>query len=174
MDNSNLSNIRRFNKIDNQVSLVKFLIYTLFGLILFVIISFDWQNFQLFPIAQCGGGIPTSTSHRTRASIDLQTPTYLQGELLFKANCTACHRIHEKLVGPALERLSDKYDKKWLYSFIRNSQEMIEEGDPSAVQIFNEYKGSVMTAFPTLSDRDIDAILEYIEVESTTVIIALP
>ncbi|MFK7907903.1 MAG: c-type cytochrome [Chitinophagales bacterium] len=172
MSKTHLSDIRRFNKIANQISLVKFLIYTLFGLMLFVLISFDWQNYQLFPMGQCGGGI--RTSYTVEASEELKTPTYFKGETIFKANCTACHRVQGKLVGPALAGISDKYEKEWLYKWIRNSQEMVKEGDPNAVKIFNEYNGSVMTAFPTLSDRDIDAVLEYIEVEDTAFEAPLP
>ena len=91
---------------------------------------------------------------------------YKSGETLFKANCTSCHKVHDKLVGPALAGVYDKYDTEWLYSWIRNSQEMVNAGDPDAVAIFNEYNGSVMTAFPRLTNEDIDAVLQYIRVET--------
>jgi len=37
-------------------------------------------------------------------------------------------------------------------------------GDRDAIAIFNEYNGSVMSAFPQLSDTQIDDILYYTEV----------
>lgn len=95
-----------------------------------------------------------------------EDPVYKSGETLFKANCTSCHKVHDKLVGPALAGVYDKYDTEWLYSWIRNSQEMVNAGDPDAVKIFNEYNGSVMTAFPRLTNEDIDAVLQYIRVET--------
>lgn len=93
-------------------------------------------------------------------------PTYKSGETIFKANCTSCHKVGEKLIGPALAGVYDKYDKEWLYSWIRNSQEMVNSGDADAVAIFNEYNGSVMTAFPGLTNEDIDNVLQYIKVET--------
>ncbi|MFK7906293.1 MAG: c-type cytochrome [Chitinophagales bacterium] len=94
-----------------------------------------------------------------------EDPVYLKGETIFKANCTSCHKINGKLVGPALAGVYDKYDTEWLYSWIKNSQAMVKAGDPDAVKIFNEYNGSVMTAF-NLSNEEIDAVLQYIKVET--------
>lgn len=83
------------------------------------------------------------------------------GKTLFNANCAACHKLYKKGVGPALFGVGDKYDKEWLYKWIRNSQEFIKSGDPQAIAIFEENNQSVMTAFPALSDTDIDNILAY-------------
>lgn len=85
------------------------------------------------------------------------------GEALFKGNCASCHKVHEKLVGPALTGVSEKYEREWLYPWIKNSQKMIKSGDERALAIYNEYNQSVMTAFPTLANSDIDNILAYID-----------
>ena len=52
-------------------------------------------------------------------------------------------------------------DKEWLYTWIKNSPGMIADGDPYAVKIYAEYNQAAMTAFPTLSDQDVDDILAY-------------
>ena len=83
------------------------------------------------------------------------------GEALFKANCAACHKLYKKATGPALFQVGDKYEKKWLYSWIKNSQEMVKSGDAQANAIFKEYNGAVMTSFPQLSNTDIDNIIAY-------------
>jgi mono/diheme cytochrome c family protein len=83
------------------------------------------------------------------------------GEALFKANCAACHKLYKKAVGPALYQVGDKYERDWLYRWVRNSQELVQAGDAQAVAIFNEYNQSVMTAFPALSNADIDNIIAY-------------
>lgn len=83
------------------------------------------------------------------------------GEDLFKANCAACHKLDKKAVGPALRGVSDKYDRDWMYKWIQNSQALIGAGDPLAVKLFEENNKSVMTAFPALSETDIDNILAY-------------
>jgi len=83
------------------------------------------------------------------------------GESLFKSNCAACHKLDKKGVGPALRNVDEKYDREWLYKWIKNSQGLIKSGDSKAVALFKEYNNSVMTSFPGLSNEDIDNILSY-------------
>jgi len=83
------------------------------------------------------------------------------GKKLFNANCAACHKLNKRAVGPALKGVSSKYDKEWLYSWIKNSTAMVKSGDTQAVAIYEEYNGSVMTSFPQLSTEDIDNIIAY-------------
>ncbi len=96
------------------------------------------------------------------------TSTYAQedgdvvaGETLFKANCAACHKLDKKGVGPALRGVADKYDRDWLYKWIKDSQGLIKSGDALAAEIFAANNNSVMTSFPALSNADIDNILAY-------------
>jgi mono/diheme cytochrome c family protein len=90
-----------------------------------------------------------------------------KGKSLFNANCAACHKLDKKMTGPALRhveaRLADEQglDRVWLYAWIRNSAGVIKSGDAYANKIYNEYGGAAMTAFPQLSDKDIDDILAY-------------
>ena len=83
------------------------------------------------------------------------------GKCLFNANCAACHQLNRKAVGPALSVVTEKYDKEWLYSWIRNGTQMIKDGDPQAVAIWEEYNRAVMTNYPQFSDEQIDNILAY-------------
>ena len=83
------------------------------------------------------------------------------GKKLFNANCAACHKLNKKAVGPALKGVSAKYDREWLYSWIKNSSAMIKAGDAQAVAIWEEYNKVAMNAFPQLSNTDIDNILAY-------------
>ena len=83
------------------------------------------------------------------------------GKKLFNANCAACHKLNKRAVGPALKGVSSKYDKEWLYSWIKNSTAMVKSGDAQAVAIYEEYNKSVMTSFPQLSNEDIDNIIAY-------------
>jgi cytochrome c2 len=86
-----------------------------------------------------------------------------EGEKLFKANCTSCHDLNEKVVGPALKDVDKRHSEAWLIKWVKNSQAMIKAGDPEAVKISNEYAGSVMTAFPQLSEAQIKSIFEYVK-----------
>ena len=83
------------------------------------------------------------------------------GKKLFKSNCASCHKLDKKLVGPALTGVTDKYSEEWLTKWIRNNAELRASGDEDAIAIFEEYNGSVMSAFPMLSDQDILDILQY-------------
>lgn len=85
----------------------------------------------------------------------------VEGKKLFNANCAACHQLNRKMTGPALAGVGDKYEREWLYQWIKNSSAMVKSGDERAVAIYNEYNGSVMTSFPLLSDADMDNIIAY-------------
>jgi len=89
------------------------------------------------------------------------------GKALFNTNCASCHKLDRKMTGPALryveKRLAEDegLDREWLYSWIRNSSAMIKSGDAYAVKIYEEYNKSAMTAYPQLTNADIDNILAY-------------
>ena len=83
------------------------------------------------------------------------------GKKIFKAQCAACHKLDKKLVGPALGDVTTRRTEEWLLKWIRNNAELRASGDKDAIAIFEEYNGSVMTAFENLSDQDIKDILAY-------------
>ena len=83
------------------------------------------------------------------------------GKALFNTNCAACHQLNRKAVGPALRGASEKYDREWLYKWIKNGTQMIKDGDPQAVAIWEEYNRAVMTNYPQFSNEQIDNILAY-------------
>ena len=89
------------------------------------------------------------------------------GKTLFNANCAACHKLDKKMTGPALRHVENRLlndeglDKQWLYAWIRNSASVIKSGDTYANKIYEEYNRAAMTAYPQLSDTDIENILAY-------------
>ncbi len=87
-----------------------------------------------------------------------------KGEELFKSLCAACHKRYKKMTGPALFGVTERRTVAWLYSWIKNSAEMVASGDAEAVAIFEEYNKTAMNAFPQLSNKDIDDILAYVMV----------
>jgi len=91
-----------------------------------------------------------------------------KGEALFKSLCAACHRRYKKMTGPALFGVADKYDREWIYSWVKNSAAMIASGDAKAIAIYEEYNKTAMNAFPQLTDVDIDNILSYVMVPKAT------
>lgn len=87
------------------------------------------------------------------------------GKDLFKSYCAACHAkdMRSAATGPALGGSQARWgDDVALYAWIRNSQALIAEGHPRATELWNQYKPTVMTAFPNLTDDEIGSIMAYV------------
>ncbi len=90
-----------------------------------------------------------------------------KGKALFNVNCAACHNLKKKMTGPNLYKVEARLmedeglDREWLYKWIKNSAGLIKSGDAYANKIYAEYNQAAMTAFPLLSNADIDNILAY-------------
>ena len=83
------------------------------------------------------------------------------GEKLFKGNCTTCHAIDSKVIGPALRDVHKRRPVAWIQAFVKNSQKVIQSGDEYAVKLYEEYNKTEMTAFD-FSDEEILSIVAYI------------
>lgn len=95
-----------------------------------------------------------------------------EGKTLFRNYCASCHNKNMKddLTGPALGGVEERwaeYPEEDLYRWIRNSQAMINEGHPRAVELWEEWKPVVMNNFLNLTDQEIDNLLAYINYEYT-------
>ncbi len=94
------------------------------------------------------------------------------GEDLYKANCASCHWLDRDLTGPRLYGITYRRSKKWLYDFTRNPEKKISGSvsdsatDYYANCLYNEYKPTVMSAFPNLTDNDLDNLYGYIKAET--------
>ncbi|MGS2762368.1 c-type cytochrome [Sinomicrobium sp. M5D2P9] len=86
-----------------------------------------------------------------------------RGKQLFNSNCAACHKLDQKMTGPALAGITDKRDRDWLHKWIKNNVALRKSGDAEAIAIYEEFNGAAMNIFPQLSEQDIDDILAYTE-----------
>ena len=84
-----------------------------------------------------------------------------EGRKLFKSLCSSCHKLDKKFIGPALGGIEERREADWLKSWIKDNAALRASGDADANAIFDEYKGSPMTAFPQLTDKNIEDILYY-------------
>lgn len=76
--------------------------------------------------------------------------------------CAACHSIGKgKLIGPDLKDVTQRHEREWLVRFIRNSQEVIESGDPYAVKLFEEFNKIPMPPVD-YTDEQINMLIDYI------------
>lgn len=107
-------------------------------------------------------GLLLSTSASIYAQGDAKN-----GEKLFKANCTACHALDKQVIGPALGGVVDRLkteqnlDTDWLHKWIKDNKALRASGDKYANEVFEKFNKTEMLAFPNLTDKDIDDILEY-------------
>ncbi len=85
------------------------------------------------------------------------------GKTLFTTNCGTCHKVHAKGTGPALTGVEDRWsgDRAKIHAWVHNPAGFAKT-DPYTTNLIKEY-GSLMTPFPGLSDKEIDAILDYIK-----------
>jgi mono/diheme cytochrome c family protein len=90
--------------------------------------------------------------------------TAQNGQQLFQQNCASCHAVHKVVNGPALAGLETRgpwADRKELYAWIRNPGGYMQK-DAYTQGLKAQYNNVLMTAFPQLGDKDIDAIVDYI------------
>ncbi len=81
------------------------------------------------------------------------------GEVLFKANCSSCHKPDKDFTGPALKGARDREpSKEWAYKWVDNVNTMAT-ADPYAKGLVAKY-GSMMTQ-QNLKVEEIKAILDW-------------
>ena len=93
-----------------------------------------------------------------------------EGKALFQTNCASCHAINKDLTGPALAGVESRGpwgDRKKLYAWIHNPS-AFAKSDTYAADLLKKYSPVVMTAFPQLTEKEIDAILDYIKTPPPT------
>ncbi|OSZ82302.1 cytochrome C [Chitinophagaceae bacterium IBVUCB1] len=85
------------------------------------------------------------------------------GKALFQSNCASCHNPLKDATGPALKGVDARVpSKQWLYDWIKNSASVISSGDKYANDLYAKWNKTAMTAFPNLSNEEIDAIITYV------------
>jgi cytochrome c551/c552 len=84
------------------------------------------------------------------------------GHAIFTANCASCHALDKALTGPALRGVEDRWPSRAkIHDWVHNPPGFMKT-DAYTSDLKKKY-GIVMTAFPQLTDKDIDAVLDYIK-----------
>ena len=87
------------------------------------------------------------------------------GDALFKNNCTQCHALNERVVGPALTGITKRRPISWIVSWVHNPAKVVASGDEYGVKLFNDYDKQQMPAFK-LSEKDIKDIMAWINAQT--------
>lgn len=102
-------------------------------------------------------GVGPITNVELAAVIEKELAT--KGKELFDANCTACHKIGERYVGPDLAEVTERRNPAWVMNMIMNPVEMTQK-DPIAKQLLGEYLTQM--ADQNINEEQARAILEYL------------
>lgn len=62
----------------------------------------------------------------------------LAGSQLFVEKCSACHKLSERYIGPALAGVTQRRQPEWILNMILNPEVMIQQ-DPTAKALLAEY-----------------------------------
>ena len=81
-----------------------------------------------------------------------------KGKEVYKANCTACHKMGKRVVGPALAGITERRTPEWIMNMIMNPEEMVEK-DPAAKALLAEYLAPM--ANQNITEEEARAILEF-------------
>lgn len=81
-----------------------------------------------------------------------------KGKEVYKANCTACHKMGKRVVGPALDGVTERRTPEWIMNMIMNPEEMVEK-DPTAKALLAEYLAPMSNQ--NITEEEARAILEF-------------
>lgn len=97
----------------------------------------------------------TAAGNTTTASNNSSNPDYQKGlELVAKSDCLTCHKVADKLIGPAYQDIAAKYEA---------TDENIEMLAGKIIKGGQGVWGQIpMTAHPQLSEQDAQQMVKYI------------
>ena len=81
-----------------------------------------------------------------------------KGKAVFTAKCSACHKLDEQVVGPALRGVTKRRSPEWIMNLILNTNEMVEK-DPIVKRLVAETFQKM--TFQDVSEPDARNVLEF-------------
>ena len=85
------------------------------------------------------------------------------GEQIFQDYCASCHTIGKgTLVGPDLAGVTSRREESWLFRQIKEPNLLIEEKDPIAIQLLQEFDDMPMVELG-LEDAEVKAVISYLK-----------
>lgn len=82
-----------------------------------------------------------------------------RGMEIFKTNCSACHKVDKRFIGPSPQGIMKRRSPEWIMNMILDPKLMTEE-DRCAKDLLIEFNGAAM-ANQNLTEEQAREILEY-------------
>ncbi len=110
------------------------------------------------PAAKAEGGLSKGVGPITSVALgDLDPALAAKGEKAFSGTCSACHKMDQRYVGPALSGVTKRRSPEWIMNMIMNPTGMTQS-DETARALLAEYMTQMSV---TATEEDARAILEY-------------
>ena len=90
---------------------------------------------------------------------EIDTEMAAAGAELFKTNCTACHKVDKRFIGPSPKGILERRSPEWIMNMILDPQLMVEQ-DRCAKDLLVEFNGAAM-ANQNMTVEQARSILEY-------------
>lgn|SRR5690554_320400 len=82
-----------------------------------------------------------------------------KGEDIFVMNCSACHKVGERYIGPDVQDIIDRRSATYMMNMILNPDEMVKK-HPEARKVLAEFLAPMPNQ--NLSQEDARAVVEYL------------
>lgn len=89
----------------------------------------------------------------------IDTEMAARGEKLFSTNCSACHKVDKRFIGPSPKGIMKRRSPEWIMNMILDPKLMVEQ-DQCAKDLLVEFNGAAM-ANQNMTEAQARDILEY-------------
>lgn len=129
------------------------------------LLTFVFANQDKFVEPEMLGCAVVYPSNDVIFSTYYNNPLDHKGRAVFEANCKVCHRLDQKLLGPALRGSFQRSDSLWYRKMIKNAPALIRSGDALAVLLYKEYDQIQHPSYEKMSDEMLNDLIEYLKLE---------
>lgn len=136
-----------------KIPSVKLWLISLFTIIVTVVVIMPVVNAQDEDLPKGVGPV-----EQLELSEEIDAALAAEGQGIYEQFCTACHKLDERYVGPAILGVTERRSPEWIMNMIINPDVMIMEDD-TAYNLFAEYMTPM--ANQGITEEQSRAILEH-------------
>lgn len=109
-------------------------------------------------------GCNSNTPHKDETpSLKIPGVPGPEATAIFDAKCASCHQPLKDCGYSIQGSLARWTDTPSLKAFVKNSKQVIASGNPYAVNLYSKWNKVPMPAFPDLTDKEFELLLEYMK-----------